>query len=100
MAAMNRSAFADNTAFLRVAGDGPRSGSSIEDELTAIAEELAAARDLNATYDPDSPPWAAEADLRRLELRLALLITDEPHRRPPHGGASSNREGRRLLSAA
>jgi hypothetical protein len=100
MAAMNRSVIAENTAFQRAADDGLRSGSSIEDELAEIAEELAAARDLHATYDPDSPPWSAEADLRRLELRLALLITDEPHRRPPRGGATSHREGRKLLSAA
>ena len=97
---MNRSAIAQDIAFQRAADERRRSGSSIEDELAAIAEELAAARDLNATYDPDSPPWSAEADLRRLELRLALLITDEPHRRPPRGGATSNREGRKLLSAA
>lgn len=97
---MNRSQVAENPAYQRVADEVRRSGGSIEDELAAIAEELAAARDLNATYDPDSPPWSAEADLRRLELRLALLINDEPHRRPPRGGATSDREGRKLLSAA
>lgn len=100
MAAMNRSAIAQNTAFQRAADDGLRSGSSIEDELAAIADEIAAARDLNDTHDPDSPPWSAEAELRRLELRLALLITNEPHRRPPRGGATSKREDRKLLSAA
>ncbi len=96
---MNPSSLAEHMRAPRAADERLRSGGSIEDELAAIAEELVAARDLSATYDPDSPPWAAEADLRRLELRLALLITDEPHR-PPPGGATSDREGNRLLTAA
>jgi len=96
---MNPSVIAEHVAHQRAAAEVLRSGSSIEDELAAIAEELAAARDLSATYDPDSPPWSAEGDLRRLELRLALLITDERHR-PPPGGATFNREGKRLLTAA
>jgi len=89
----------EHSAAQRAAGEGLRSGSSIEDERTLVAEELAAARDLYATYDPDSPPWSAEAEVRRLELRLALLDTDDPHG-PPSAGGTSNREGRRLLTAA
>ena len=96
---MNRSGLTERAVAQRIAVEARRSRSSIEAELAEIAEELAAMRDLSATFDPDSPPWSAEADLRRLELRFALLMTDDPHGPPPAGG-TSNREGRSLLTAA
>jgi len=96
---MNPSLANSQAVATRAAVEGVRSGSSHEEELAEIRDELAAARELLATCDPDSPAWSAEAEVRRLELRLALLITDEP-RRPPTGGASSHREGKRLLTAA
>ena len=75
-----------------------RPRSSIEDELAVVAEELAAARDLYATFDPDSPPWSAEAEMRRLELRWHVLAANEPPPTSPGGGASRSME--RFRSAA
>jgi hypothetical protein len=53
-----------------------------------LAAQLAAARQLYMTFDPDSPPWAIEGELERLERRLAELggdgLTD-----PPESGARS-----------
>jgi hypothetical protein len=72
---------------------------SIEDELAVIAEELAAARELFAICDPDSPPWSAEAELRRLELRWNVLTADAA-RSSSLGRAAASREGNPLLTAA
>jgi hypothetical protein len=76
----------------------PRPRGSIEDELAVIAEELAAARDLYSTFDPDSPPWSAEGELRRLELRWRLLAASVPPPTSPGGGTFSH-HGRRLITA-
>jgi hypothetical protein len=71
----------------------------LEDQRATLAAELAAARELYRTFDPDSPPWSAEPELRRLELRWSVLTADV-HRRPPPGGASSTRGGKPLATAA
>jgi hypothetical protein len=56
--------------------------------VTETRADLAAARQLYMTFDPDSPPWAIEGELERLERRLAELggdgLTD-----PPESGARS-----------
>ena len=70
----------------------PRSSS--EDELALVAEELAAARDLYSTCDPDSPPWSVESVLRSLELRWHVLAANEPPPPSPGGGASRTAEPR------
>ena len=75
-----------------------RPRSSNEDELAVVAEELAAARDLYATFDPDSPPWSVEAELRTLELRWHVLAATEPPPTSPGGG--STRATERHRSAA
>jgi hypothetical protein len=49
-----------------------------KDELSLVAEELAAARELFGTFDPDSPPWSVEPEMHRLELRLAALTNGRP----------------------
>ena len=54
---MNPPRMEEHVAAQSAAGEALRSPGSIEDELTEIAEDLAALRDLYATYDPDSPPW-------------------------------------------
>ena len=72
--------------------------SSSEDELAVLAEELAAARDLYATCDPDSPPWSVEAEMRRLELRWHVLAAHEPP--PPSPGGGKSRSTEHLGSAA
>ena len=72
---------------------------SIEDELAVIAEELAAARELFTTCDPDSPPWSAEAELRRLELRWNVLTAGVARPSSP-GRAATSRDGKPLLTAA
>ena len=72
---------------------------SIEDELAVIAEELAAARELFTTCDPDSPPWSAEAELRRLELRWNVLTADVV-RSSSFGRAAGSRNGKPLLTVA
>jgi len=51
----------------------------------ALVEELAAARRLYATYDPDCPPWSIEPELRRLE---ALLANHPQAARRPNPGRS------------
>jgi hypothetical protein len=79
----DRNAVAD-----RAPQSAARPQSSIEDELAVVAEELAAARALLTTFDPDSPPWAVEAELRRLELRWHVLAAHEPPPPSPGGGAS------------
>ncbi len=48
----------------------------LERERDALLDDLRAARMLYATYDPDSPPWAAEPEVRRLELRLRGLAAE------------------------
>jgi hypothetical protein len=49
-----------------------------EDELSLVAQELAAARELFRTFDPDSPPWSIEPEMRRLELRWQELSSRQP----------------------
>jgi hypothetical protein len=39
----------------------------VTEERAALAAQLAAARQLYMTFDPDSPPWAIEGELERLE---------------------------------
>ena len=64
-----------------------------------VAEELAAARELYATFDPDCPPWSVEAEIRRLELRwLVLAANVSPP--PSPGGDTSTRLAKSLRSAA
>jgi hypothetical protein len=75
-----------------------RPRSSNEDELAVVAEELAAARDLYATFDPDSPPWSVEAELRTLELRWHVLAATEPL--PTSPGSGPSRATERHRSAA
>ena len=48
-----------------------------------LAAQLAAARQLYMTFDPDSPPWAIEGELRRLEERWAELSLAEPAKLEP-----------------
>ena len=76
-----------------VAARAPRTASrprsSIEDELAVVAEELAAARTLYVTFDPDSPPWSVEAEMRRLELRWRVLAASVPPVTSPTGGTPS-----------
>jgi len=60
-----------------------------------VAEELAAARDLYATFDPDSPPWSVEAELRKLELRWHVLAANEPPPTSPGGGSLRSTERHR-----
>jgi hypothetical protein len=49
-----------------------------EDERSRVAQELAAARELFRTFDPDSPPWSIEPEMRRLELRWQKLSSGQP----------------------
>jgi len=49
----------------------------VTDERAALAAQLAAARQLYMTFDPDSPPWAAEGELERLE-QVWRELTGEP----------------------
>jgi hypothetical protein len=64
-----------------------------------LAAQLAAARQLYMTFDPDSPPWAIEGELERLELELAELAelgtidTDVPTQVPKGGVTDSNSGG-------
>lgn len=60
-----------------------------------LAAQLAAARQLYMTFDPDSPPWAIEGELERLERELAGLGTIETDVRPPtgHGGLPGSNHG-------
>ena len=76
-----------------------RPPSSIEDELAVVAEELAAARELYATYDPDCPPWSAEAEIRRLELRWNVLAANVSPPSSP-GGDTSPRLAKSFSSVA
>jgi hypothetical protein len=61
---------------------------TVTEDLADLAAQLAAARQLYMTFDPDSPPWAIEGELQRLERRLADLA------RPgdPASAADSSRE--------
>jgi len=49
------------------------SPASVTESRADLAAQLAAARQLYMTFDPDSPPWAIEGELERLERRLADL---------------------------
>jgi len=46
---------------------------TVTEDRADLAAQLAAARQLYMTFDPDSPPWAIEGELERLERRLADL---------------------------
>ena len=46
---------------------------TVTEDPAELAAQLAAARQLYMTFDPDSPPWAIEDELERLERRLADL---------------------------
>jgi hypothetical protein len=46
---------------------------TVTEDQADVAAQLAAARQLYMTFDPDSPPWAIEGELERLERRLADL---------------------------
>jgi hypothetical protein len=50
-----------------------------DDERSRVAAELAAARDLFRTFDPDSPPWSIEPEMRRLERRWQVLSAGDGH---------------------
>ena len=94
---MNSSPVSSRAAGAR-ASRAPRPHSSIEDELAVITEELAAARELFSTCDPDSPPWAVEAEIRRLELRRQVLVSTVSPVPSPTGDTSARQT--RLHSAA
>lgn len=96
---MTPSLTSKNTAVERAPQPASRLYSSIEDELALIAEELAAARALQAAFDPDSPPWSVEPELRRLELRWHVLAAHEPPPPSPGGGTSRSMERHILLRA-
>jgi hypothetical protein len=49
---------------------------SAAEQRVTLAADLAAARELYTTFDPDSPPWAIEKELRRLEASWASLAAD------------------------
>jgi hypothetical protein len=63
----------------RISSDTPESSREpgvmklLGDERAALADDLAAARELYRTFDPDSPPWSVEPEMRRLESRWAAL---------------------------
>jgi hypothetical protein len=98
MQGMTPSSPSKETAAERAPQPAFRPRSSNEDELAVVAEELAAARDLYATFDPDSPPWSVEAEMRTLELRWHVLAANEPPPSSPGGGASRPTESRHSVA--
>jgi hypothetical protein len=99
MQAMTPSLPSTDVATDRAPKSLPRSRSSIEDELAVVADELAAARELFATCDPDCPPWSIEAEIRRLELRWHVLAANASPP-PSPGGDASTRLAKSFRSAA
>jgi hypothetical protein len=88
-----------DVATARAPRSASRARGSIEDELAVISEELAAARELYATCDPDCPPWSVEAEMRRLELRWHVLAANVSPP-PSPGGDTSPRLTKSFRSAA
>ena len=52
------------------------SGPSVAEEAMALLDDLVAALELRDAGDPDSPPWAADVEIRRLERRIMATVRD------------------------
>ena len=48
----------------------------VVDRAMALLDDLVAALELRDAGDPDSPPWAADVEVRRLERRIMTTVRD------------------------
>lgn len=53
--------------------DGDRMAAAVD-----LLARLVGALELRETSDPDSPPWAAEREIRRLEHEIMVCLHNEP----------------------